>query len=139
MFNRKLQIGIVGDSEDPLLLESAGVACARRGAVILVENSPFGELVVTGAARIATMRHLSFSYPKSGGHLEFRANSTSKISAIEALCNSSDGLVILGDAPLVEEIARSIKLPISKPGTPDACLPEISDLINRIVAESIRQ
>lgn len=85
------------------------------------------------------MRYIAFAYPKSGGSLEFRAKFIAKLQAIDALCNSSDGLVILGEARLAEEIARAIRLPVSKPLNPEACLSEISELINRIVADSIRQ
>lgn len=138
---RKLQIAILGDSdsEDNLaLVDSAATVCARRGATILVESTPFGEQVVLSASKISSARYVSFSYPKSGASLDYRASFQSRVLAIESICASADGIVFLGELPLAEEIARLSGKPFSKPGKPENCLSEIGDLINRIIASSIK-
>lgn len=136
---RRLQIAIVGSSEEASLVEAAATVVARRGANLLVLDSPFGEAVVLAASKIASMRYLALGYPKSGGSLDLRARLPTEISAIEALCSSADGLIMLGDSPVAEAIARRLGKPVSKPSKPDECLLSVGDLLNRILSEQIRQ
>jgi len=137
--SRKLQVAIIGSSEDSALIDAVATVCARRGAILLVEDAPFGEEAVLSGSKIASMRYLAFSYPKSGGALDVRARFNTRFSAIECLCNSADGIVILGEDRLAEEICRAIGKPLSKPAKPEQALFEVGDLINRIIADSINK
>jgi hypothetical protein len=136
---RKLQIGILGDRDDLALIDSAASLIARRGAILLVPNNPFGALVVQAGGKVPSMRYFSFGYPKDGGELEIRVKFPTEIMATELLCASADGIILLGENSLAEAICRKLAKPVIKPKKAEDCLEAVSDLLNKVLSDIIKQ
>jgi hypothetical protein len=135
---RKLQIGLVGEGEPALVREAASI-CARRGSVLLMQNTALGVEVVSAGEKIPNFRYISFEHPqKNAPALDIRVKHPTEVSSLEALFASADGIMIFGEPELALAISRKSAKPIVRPKKPEECLEAVTELLNRMISE-IRQ
>ncbi len=134
---RRIQVALLGDGGDLELVREAASMCARRGAVVLLENTETGAEAISAGEKIPNFRHISFEFPRkdkgAGKDLEVRVRHQTELQSLDAMCASCDGMIIIGDRPLAEAMMRDAGKPVVKPRKVGDCLEAVTDLMNRMV------
>ena len=137
---RKLQVAIVGDPKEEFLkaAEKTGLACARRGFVILALSDKTGESAKLGAQMVNSTVVVFDGGKKSEDQITVRCSD--KTDALLRAINSSDGVIVVGDGDssnLAYMLALNQNKPVAVVHSADDAMAAVAKILELAVSGNI--
>ncbi len=135
---RKIQVAVVGDSENLQAGEKTGLACARRGFVVLTLSDKLGDSVKAGAKMVHSTVVVFNGGKKKDDEITIAChNSTDAlIRAIE----SSDGVIVVGEGEksnLAYKLSLRLNRPVAVVHSPEDAMGAVTKILEAAVSSNI--